>query len=183
MHWERPALRNLLAAGLLLLSGFGLAVADDAPVNYTIHFNATSGTAPTSGSFTYDSVTEEFSNFLVEWEGRSFDLTSAANNPHMFRAPACLAGKTGPAATFKALRGCSAIGAWSGDLNIPLPGSLYFIIYIQEYDPAANLKIASDQGTRRGGALLEETLGEGLWFIAPQGEASEAAREMSARDR
>ena len=62
--------------GLLLAAS---ANADS--INYTIQFTTTSGTAPTSGSFTYDSATSLFSNFLVEWDIYNFDLTAAANAP------------------------------------------------------------------------------------------------------
>ena len=83
-----------------------------APVDYTINFTATSGNAPTSGAFTYDSATPMFTNFFVAWEGRSFDLAIVANFPVMpSPAPACLGGATGAAASFIVLSGgCTTRG-------------------------------------------------------------------------
>lgn len=69
---------------LSLLVGLAAAAASAtaAPVAYNITFTETSGgTAPTSGSFLYDSATETFSSFIIEWNARSFDLTSSANSP------------------------------------------------------------------------------------------------------
>jgi len=54
------------------------------PVSYTINFTATSGTAPTSGQFSYDSAQaagSKFSAFTVVADGITFNLTSSANNP------------------------------------------------------------------------------------------------------
>jgi hypothetical protein len=51
------------------------------PTTYEINFQASVGLAPTSGSFTYDSANQIFSNFLVDWSGTFFDLTSSANAP------------------------------------------------------------------------------------------------------
>jgi hypothetical protein len=57
-----------------------------APIDYTMTFtggyygssNTLVPDAPQSGSFTYDPATG-FSNFVVLWQGLSFDLTAAAN--------------------------------------------------------------------------------------------------------
>uniref|UniRef100_Q020Y6 Ice-binding protein C-terminal domain-containing protein n=1 Tax=Solibacter usitatus (strain Ellin6076) TaxID=234267 RepID=Q020Y6_SOLUE len=51
-----------------------------APIQYSIAFNGGSPT-PTAGSFTYDAVTTQFSSFLVDWHGATFDLTISANSP------------------------------------------------------------------------------------------------------
>jgi hypothetical protein len=56
-----------------------------APVLYTINFTTTSGVAPTSGSFDYDSsqpVGSQFTNFFVSWDGSTFNLTPTANSPY-----------------------------------------------------------------------------------------------------
>jgi PEP-CTERM motif len=54
----------------------------DTVTPYTINFTTTSGSpSPDSGSFTYDSTNPQFSNFLVTWNGGTFDLTLSANNP------------------------------------------------------------------------------------------------------
>ena len=62
---------SLIAAVFLAVTAF----AD----NYVIVFTTTSGDAPTSGSFSYDTATG-FSNFLVVWDGYTFDLTHVFND-------------------------------------------------------------------------------------------------------
>ncbi len=89
-HTSRPAaphsrrLRTSLI-GLALVSLFAQAAAPAARAgsitNYTINFTTSSGTAPTSGSFTYNSTIPQFSNFFVTWDGITFNLTGSANNP------------------------------------------------------------------------------------------------------
>src|ERR1039457_3718761 len=66
----------------------------DTITEYTINFTTTSGVAPPSGSFTYDSTVQSFANFLVSWGGITFDLTAAADSPILFGT-----GCTGEAAT------------------------------------------------------------------------------------
>src|SRR5690242_12311738 len=71
---------------LVLLLGVIAVVAwparADTVTPYTINFTTTSGSpSPDSGSFTYDSTNPQFSNFLVTWNGGTFDLTLSANNP------------------------------------------------------------------------------------------------------
>jgi|SRR5208282_4700195 len=70
---------KLLVIGLLLIA-VSLPVYASS-VNYTISFTTSAGSpGPTSGSFTYDSGTGTFSNFVVAWDGYSFNLTSSANS-------------------------------------------------------------------------------------------------------
>jgi hypothetical protein len=53
-----------------------------APAVYMINFSPTgSPQTPTSGSFVYDSVLQQFSDFTVQQGGRIFDLTEGANDP------------------------------------------------------------------------------------------------------
>ena len=73
----------------LFLSGAFLSVAaavHAAPVTYNINFTGV-GTLPTSGSFTYDAANPVFTNFIVVWQGISFNLTAGANVA--FAAGAC----------------------------------------------------------------------------------------------
>jgi hypothetical protein len=74
--------KKLCLTGLLLASLSGLAHA--APTDYVIQdFTIEQGgPAPTSGRFTYDPLVG-FTNFLLEWQGATFDLTSAANQPYL----------------------------------------------------------------------------------------------------
>lgn len=73
--------KTLWVIALVVIAALApLAHADS--TTYVINFTLTSGSiAPTSGSFTYDSTTPAFSNFIVIWDGLSFDLTASANNP------------------------------------------------------------------------------------------------------
>src|SRR5262249_23932312 len=62
------------------------------PVFYNITFTATSGTAPTAGSFTYDAAAalgSQFTGFTVVWESGIYDLTSAANTGKQFVGTDC----------------------------------------------------------------------------------------------
>lgn len=89
-----------LSLGLSLALLGALTSAHAAPVRYNIQFTTTSGSpAPTSGSFFYDSDVPVFSNFLVVWNGISFDMTAAANNP-TFAMGACNTAGNGAADTF-----------------------------------------------------------------------------------
>jgi hypothetical protein len=62
----------------LILAGFSAPLFAN-PVHYTISFTSTFSTMPTDGSFTYDSATGIFSNFLVDWNNETFDLSADAN--------------------------------------------------------------------------------------------------------
>lgn len=66
----------------VLIVGIGATSARaDTITSYTITFTTSSGVAPTSGSFTYDSTTPLFTNFTVTWGGVIFNLTAEANSP------------------------------------------------------------------------------------------------------
>lgn len=88
--------RTRVAAVLAAASFFAVHLtAMAAPVHYNIQFSGStvSSTLPT-GSFDYDPTTPAFSNFVVEWNGLSFDLTGGANSPTVFvsnvaGAPVC----------------------------------------------------------------------------------------------
>ena len=88
-------------------------------VDYTISFTATSGSpSPTSGSFTYDSSTDQFTNFIVDWDNVEFDLTASANAPTNFGAPTGCSGASSPGYGFllmsQALTGCTVKYEWIG---------------------------------------------------------------------
>lgn len=68
----------LLACSLLAIGAETTARADTL-TTYTIDFTAGSP-APASGSFTYDSTNPLFTNFVVAWNGLSFNLTGSAND-------------------------------------------------------------------------------------------------------
>jgi hypothetical protein len=79
-----PGERNLFGLASLLLCGAMQVHAS--PVLYDIDFTAFNfmGPAPTSASFDFDASAaagSQFSDFTVVWQGITFDLTAAANNP------------------------------------------------------------------------------------------------------
>lgn len=81
-----------VALGLIVL----VAQPAHADTTYTINFTTSAGSpGPTSGSFTYNSSTHTFSNFVVMWDGYSFNLTSSANSPFDAHPSGC----TGEAST------------------------------------------------------------------------------------
>ena len=63
----------------ILFTGLTSAI-EAAPVAYNINFSPGSGTTPTSGVFTYDAGGGGFSNFVIVWNGFTFDMTSSANS-------------------------------------------------------------------------------------------------------
>jgi hypothetical protein len=84
----------------------------DTVTNYTINFTGSS-ILPTSGSFTYDSAMPGLSNFIVVWDGFTFNLTSSANNPTVVPPlPGCVPAGAGPAESFALLSGCAS-GTWA----------------------------------------------------------------------
>jgi len=81
---------------VLALASLGLIALAARPANadtvttYTINFTTTrGGPAPVSGSFTYDSTVQSFSNFLVTWNNTAFDLTASANAPNTTQNIGC----------------------------------------------------------------------------------------------
>ena len=71
-----------LSLSILLGLVGAAATASAGPILYNINFTTASGIAPTSGSFLYDdAAANPFASFLVVWNGITFDLTAAANDP------------------------------------------------------------------------------------------------------
>lgn len=85
-----------------LVAAFSAAPLAAAPTHYDFTFTLTSGgIAPTSGAFDYDGSTRVFTDFIVNWNGLTFDLTASANAPIVLGTiyPA-QCGVTGAALTF-----------------------------------------------------------------------------------
>ena len=74
------------------------------------YVTANSGTAPTGGSFTYDSAaaTNPFSNFTVNWTTITFDLTAQANQGPFNSGTSCV--PSGAAGSFAVLQGLTSCG-------------------------------------------------------------------------
>lgn len=93
------------ALGVAVCATLLAPAASAAPINYTINFTPTSGIAPTSGTFTYDSslsLGSRFSSFIVVWQALTFDLTPEANAPS-FSGSAC--GTSGSSDAFPLMSG------------------------------------------------------------------------------
>jgi hypothetical protein len=107
------SLSGRLIFGLAMAVVFG-GVATAGPVTYTITFLDGGPPVPTSGEFTYDPAAG-FSNFLVSWDGVTFDLTAAANAPDV--TSPC-AGESSSAATSFGLMSHTlcpgSVFSWSG---------------------------------------------------------------------
>ena len=75
----RPAGRLAFCAVLAL---FASSTVSAAPIHYDINFTLFGGgPAPTAGGFDYDSSTHAISNFAIDWDNLTFDLTASANSP------------------------------------------------------------------------------------------------------
>jgi hypothetical protein len=106
---------SLLAAAALSLPSYA------AEIDYNIDFSLSqySVLLPTSGSFGYDPAVG-FTNFIVNWDGESFDLTSAANNLTLTADPptGCGPATGGYQYAFllmtRTATGCDAHYAWGG---------------------------------------------------------------------
>jgi hypothetical protein len=95
-------MRHCFGIPLLLCAAIGAPIAEAAPIPYTIAFTG-GPTLPTSGSFKYDPTSPLFTDFLVEWNGFTFDLTASANDPYITGGAdtdVCLQGTAGAAASF-----------------------------------------------------------------------------------
>lgn len=101
----------------LFLLLFAAAVAPASPITYDINFTTlTAGPPPTSGSFTYDAgaATDPFSNFIVVWNGITYDLTSAANAGGQGAGISCPSPSTQAVFTF--LSGTTTCSSGTGDI-------------------------------------------------------------------
>ena len=95
----RALRRTIALAGIGLSLGLGAGPAAAAFIHYNITFtgSTSAGTLP-SGSFDYDSAAPSFANFVVQWDGVTFDLTAAANNPIWSNRPSSPPSCTGSGA-------------------------------------------------------------------------------------
>ncbi len=102
-------MKLLALSSVCLLAAFSQPLKADVITTYDITFTG-SGTLPTSASFTYDSTVPQFSDFIVDWNGLSFNLTSIANNPSVEGAVPCVGSDTGAALGFAMLTTCDVPG-------------------------------------------------------------------------
>jgi hypothetical protein len=123
--------RRLTIAVLGTLIGLFGTTASAAPILYNINFTASSGPAPTAGSFFYDATTETFTSFNVTSNGITYDLTNEAHTP--FVAGACDSGAPGTSAqdSFNFLLNptCGAGNSVSGWLDFTNEPRFLFLRY------------------------------------------------------
>jgi hypothetical protein len=93
-------LRHHLSSTLFLLA-ISAAPAGASTITYNILFGGSD--APTQGTFTWNNVTDTFSNFTVTWNGTTFNLTASANSPTISPTDTCTGGATGAIAAFDLL--------------------------------------------------------------------------------
>ena len=108
-------------------------VAEAGPIHYTITF-AGGPILPASGSFDYDAAAPQFTDFVVDWDGWTFDLTGSANSPFISEDDAAdpwFQGTTGAAASFLLLSGCSSSPCngwtvyWAASRDTSQPGGRF----------------------------------------------------------
>ena len=140
----------------------------DTVTPYTINFTTTFGSpSPDSGSFTFDSTNPQFSNFLVKWEGETFDLTLSANNP--FVGGSCSTEASTASTGFSLMSqsltgtGCTPEYNWFGIL---FGGSLTGFQFVAFNNGDFRDAIAGGVPDRKF------TLASGTWSIAPVPEPS-----------
>jgi hypothetical protein len=111
------------ASFFLLAAGWFAPFTYGAPISYTIAFSSPGLLLPTSGSFNYDPVNQQFSAFTVVWNSITFNLTARANvGPTTFTGTGCGIASS-PVGLFTLLNGnslCSTPRAgWiaSGNIN------------------------------------------------------------------
>jgi len=152
---------SIILAVLFVGLGAPAAFAD----TYTINFTVTFGIPAPSGAFTWDGTS--FSNFIVNWDGFSFDLTSAANAP-IVTGTQC--GTSSAAASFALLNGtvvCSPNNTptplWKSDSSIDFLGQFAFIETSLPGPSNSEILITAQQA---GLSNAPSNNPEGTWTIA-----------------
>jgi len=140
-------------------------------INYTINFVGESDLLPT-GSFTYDAAAPLFTNFIVSWDGLTFDLTASANAPNDVGAggPACLGGLAGPAAGFAWMNpGCQTFPVgWAGDAT-PVGNNVIGAFDFLESDSNRQITAPHVDGTN---AIDDDTGRQGTFTISAASSTS-----------
>jgi hypothetical protein len=154
--------------GVLLLLSMGLLVmrSQATPTTYNIRFTTTSGIASSSGSFTYD-PSKGFSAFIVQWNGVTFDLTSAANAPVQFGSTGCDSEGSTPQYGFiimaQIATGCNVSHSW-GAQSTPPNASFGFQLF-NNTAAADEIFLATNSGTN-------VAFGGGTWRLSAVPEQS-----------
>jgi hypothetical protein len=156
---------NRMAVSVLMLLSIPSVPAMANP--YAITFTTSSGVAPTSGSFDYD-PTNGFSNFLVTWNGITYDLTSSANTVPD-GTPEIVFGLDRPALSFAVLS--QTLGeATSYYWEAADPGGIVSN-YFDFHAPTSSTSVTID-GEKPPTHLFYMTAGTGTWQIIDLPEPS-----------
>ncbi|MCC6586227.1 MAG: hypothetical protein IT168_05860 [Bryobacterales bacterium] len=85
------------------------------PIQYVINFSLDSGgPLPSSGGFTYDSVSKTFSDFEVVWKSVTFDMTARANaGPQFGVTPGSCGLASDASGSFQILSGAPCVRGWN----------------------------------------------------------------------
>jgi hypothetical protein len=123
--------RHAMGAIPILLT-IGAISAMASTVSYTLDFTAySSGLTPSSGSFVYNTTTDEFTSFVVDWDGAVYNMTTEANAPAsagLAPGDPCITA-SGAAATFQAFTTCDSAGGgleWNALGNSGVEGLFEF---------------------------------------------------------
>lgn len=152
---------------LLLSMGFLVMRSQATPITYNIEFTTSFGTGPSSGSFTYDPSTG-FSDFIVQWDGVTFNLTSAANAPLLgTRSTGCDHRGSTPQYGFiimsQSATGCNVSYAWGAQST---PPSASFDFHLFDSTAASDdIYLATNDGSILAG-------GGGTWRLSAVPEPS-----------
>lgn len=152
-----------------------------APLNYTINFTTTAGTAPTAGSFTYDDSTGLFSNFQVLWDVYTFDLTSSANTPVTGGgAPECQSA-TGATAFLLLSNQCGASG-WAATVTSagPFPAAIHWFSFFALPQPITPPETLSIYTTVNHSGSPRLTSGSGSWTLLAEQNDTGAVPEPAS---
>jgi len=141
-------LRIAFPAWMLVLALVSLApraAQADTTTFYSIDFTATSSdpvdSPLPSGSFFYDSSTNVFTDFLLTWQGNTFDFTNNANDGVSINSsPSCLDGDSGAVASFLLMTNCPNSG-WFAETS----GNLFGVIEFDDVYDGTNNNLVSTQ--------------------------------------
>jgi hypothetical protein len=164
--------RRLAIAILFVAVCVPIAVAGT--IHYTITFSGGS-ILPAAGSFNYDPDSPHFTDFIVQWDNETFDLTESANAPlisQYYDTDPWFQGKTGAAATFRMLS-CSSSPCngwtvfWHGansPINYPGWGRFEF----EAFGPQSQLINVAWNSTHHDTTYGTWYYANGTWSIVPE---------------
>ena len=170
-------MRTKLLIACLVFVTISLPARGDTITNYVINFTTTSGSpTPASGSFTYDSSNPLFSNFLVTWNGLTFDLTALANAPGLGLI-GCTGESRTPAYGFsllsQSLAGCAPTYTWAAMTLSFMPAANFSFNALVGSGAISPVFIPCSQcDTVNGGSPAPnlpggQVIASGTWSISP----------------